>query len=109
MQLSGQILKARDLGQTIERPSSRGELREITEGYEVYREVDALLRQSGYTRVGRKIGFSNKATWNEFGLDSPIWAYVYDRTVAFAPGRGRHGFARATEVAAAKLDVLPLK
>lgn len=85
MQLSGQILKARDLGQTIERPSSRGELREITEGYEVYREVDALLRQSGYTRVGRKIGFSNKATWNEFGLDSPIWAYVYDRTVAFAP------------------------
>jgi hypothetical protein len=32
-----------------------------------------------------------------------------DRTVAFAPGRGRHGFARATEVAAAKLDVLPLK
>ena len=31
------------------------------------------------------------------------------RAVAFAPGRRRHGFARAAEVAATKLDVLRLK
>ena len=31
------------------------------------------------------------------------------RAVAFAPGWGCHGFARATEVATAKLDVFPLK
>ena len=82
MDLAGQLIHAREQGRTIERPSRQGETLGLDQGYEVYSDVDARLRASGYQRVGRKIGFSNKATWAEFELSTPIWAYVYDQTVA---------------------------
>ena len=82
MDLAGQLIQAREQGQTIERPSHQGETLGLDKGYEVYSVIDARLRASGYRRVGRKIGFSNKATWAEFELSTPIWAYVYDQTVS---------------------------
>jgi 2-oxo-3-hexenedioate decarboxylase len=36
---------------------------------------------SGATQVGLKLGFTNKAVWNRFGLDSPFWSPIYDDTV----------------------------
>ena len=35
----------------------------------------------GYKPVGRKIGFTNRRIWDEYGVRAPIWGYVYDRTV----------------------------
>ena len=35
----------------------------------------------GYTALGRKIGFTNRRTWDEYGVHAPIWGYVYDRTM----------------------------
>jgi len=51
---------------------------------EAYLVVDAvrLLRDKGGERpVGRKIGFTNKAVWGSLGIASPIWNFVYDRSV----------------------------
>ena len=31
--------------------------------------------------LGRKIGFTNRTIWAEYGVYAPIWGYVYDRTV----------------------------
>ena len=31
--------------------------------------------------VGRKIGFTNRTIWAEYGVHAPIWSYVYDTTL----------------------------
>ena len=54
--------------------------------------VTPLLRSSfeagGEKMVGRKIGFTNREMWKVYGVQSPIWGYVTDRTtseLAFVP------------------------
>ena len=34
-----------------------------------------------YKPVGRKIGFTNRRMWDEYGVHAPMWGYVYDRTM----------------------------
>jgi 2-oxo-3-hexenedioate decarboxylase len=53
--------------------------------------VTAALRQfrtaRGETQVGRKIGFTNRNIWAEYGVYEPIWGDVYDSTaVNVKPG-----------------------
>jgi 2-keto-4-pentenoate hydratase len=47
--------------------------------------VTSLLRQmyeaSGATAVGRKIGFTNRTIWAQYGVYAPIWGHVFDRSV----------------------------
>ncbi|MFY9686400.1 MAG: hydratase [Pseudolabrys sp.] len=38
-------------------------------------------RAQGYKPVGRKIGFTNRRLWDEYGVRAPIWGYIYDRTL----------------------------
>lgn len=73
---------------TVPRPSSTGLILSLAQGYEIGRRLTAALERQGDRPVGRKIGFTNPATWREFGLDTPIWAPVYERTVVRAPSAG---------------------
>jgi 2-oxo-3-hexenedioate decarboxylase len=47
--------------------------------------VRPLLRQAFEARgekiVGRKIGFTNRRIWPEYGVNAPNWGYVTDRTL----------------------------
>jgi 2-oxo-3-hexenedioate decarboxylase len=43
---------------------------------------DRLAR--GERPIGRKIGFTNRNIWPEYGVYEPIWGFVYDATVHFA-------------------------
>ncbi len=51
---------------------------------EAYRSA-AIVRDTRIARgeavVGRKIGFTNRTIWDEYGVHAPIWGYVYDRTL----------------------------
>ncbi len=47
-------------------------------------DILELRRERGEQTVGRKIGFTNRNIWPEYGATSPIWAHVYDRTLVFA-------------------------
>ncbi|MGB0384419.1 MAG: 2-keto-4-pentenoate hydratase [Ardenticatenaceae bacterium] len=77
-------LDAKDNQRIIE-PPSRGEVGfGLDEAYQVYAALDRRLRGRGYEAVGRKIGFTNPVLWEEFRIDRPIWAYVYDQTCQFA-------------------------
>jgi 2-oxo-3-hexenedioate decarboxylase len=38
----------------------------------------------GERPVGRKIGFTNRNIWAEYGVYQPIWGFVYDTTVVHA-------------------------
>lgn len=87
MDLAAQLLDARRQARTIERPSSYLDDFDLARGYAVYADVDKGLRESGLKPVGRKIGFTNKATWDEFDLATPIWAYVYDETLRLTDTR----------------------
>lgn len=41
----------------------------------------ALRAARGETPVGRKIGFTNRGIWDEYGVYAPIWGHMYDTTV----------------------------
>lgn len=49
------------------------------------RRVLPLLRQKfvgrGDTIVGRKIGFTNRTIWPQYGVEAPNWGYMTNRTV----------------------------
>jgi len=49
-----------------------------------YRVTAALRRlrvARGERPVGRKIGFTNRRIWEEYGVRAPIWGYMFDTTV----------------------------
>jgi 2-oxo-3-hexenedioate decarboxylase len=56
------------------------------EAYAAAAEIVKLRRARGEKTIGRKIGFTNRNIWAEYGATAPIWAHVYDRTLIQAPG-----------------------
>jgi len=68
----------------VDPPSSRIEGFDMETGYGVAARIVRLRRNRGEKTVGRKIGFTNQATWADHGLNKPIWAHVYEGTVRFA-------------------------
>lgn len=54
------------------------------EAYAVAAELVKLRRARGEQPIGRKVGFTNRNIWPEYGATSPIWAHVYDSTVLHA-------------------------
>ncbi len=55
-----------------------------------YAIAAAVLRRReamGWRRVGRKIGFTNRTIWDEYGVYQPILGYMYDRSVSCAVER----------------------
>ena len=53
----------------------------LKEAYRVAGAVRAKREARGERPIGRKIGFTNRTIWAEYGVYAPIWGYVYDRTV----------------------------
>ena len=57
---------------------------------DAYRISGAVMRRreaAGWKRVGRKIGFTNRTIWDQYGVYEPIFGYMYDRTVSWIPDR----------------------
>lgn len=56
--------------------------------YRVAAEVRAQRIARGERPVGRKIGFTNRTIWAEYGVWAPIWGDVYDSTLHALPPEG---------------------
>jgi 2-oxo-3-hexenedioate decarboxylase len=54
----------------------------MDDAYRVTALANGLRVAGGYRPVGRKIGFTNRRIWDEYGVHAPVWGYVYDRTVS---------------------------
>ena len=54
--------------------------------YAIAGQVHARRLRRGAKPVGRKIGFTNRTIWAQYGVSSPIWGYVYDSTMHHAAG-----------------------
>jgi 2-oxo-3-hexenedioate decarboxylase len=81
-----ELLDALDCGATIPSIVARDPGFGWDEGYRVAAELLRLRRARGERTVGRKIGFTNRNIWAEYGATAPIWAHVYDRTLIHAAG-----------------------
>src|SRR4051794_30364476 len=53
----------------------------MAQAYRIAAEIRDLRLARGERVVGRKIGFTNRTIWDEYGVHAPIWGYVYDRTL----------------------------
>jgi len=51
---------------------------DLDDAYRVTAAIRQMREMRGEMPVGRKIGFTNRTVWAEYG---PIWGYVYNRTV----------------------------
>src|SRR5687768_14732968 len=83
-QVARELLDALDRGATIPSIVARDPGFDWNEGYAVAAELVKLRRARGERTVGRKIGFTNRNIWAQYGATAPIWAHVYDRTLVHA-------------------------
>lgn len=83
-QITEQLLCARDEARLTDLPSQGQSDFTLEQGYQIGLQLHRQMEARGYVSAGRKIGFTNPATWEEFDLDTPIWAHMYSKTVHFA-------------------------
>lgn len=76
-----ELLAALDGRRQIVPLSNRDPAFDLASAYRVTAAVRRLRESRGERVVGRKIGFSNRMMWAEYGVDAPIWSYVYDTTL----------------------------
>jgi 2-oxo-3-hexenedioate decarboxylase len=54
----------------------------MADAYRVTAAVERMRQARGEKPVGRKIGFTNRTIWPEYGVYAPNWGYVTDRSVS---------------------------
>ena len=75
------VLAAIDGGGQIEPFTTGNAAFSEADAYAVTAELRALRIARGEKPVGRKIGFTNRNIWEEYGVYQPIWGDMYDTTV----------------------------
>jgi 2-oxo-3-hexenedioate decarboxylase len=53
----------------------------LHDAYRVTPLVRQMYEATGARVAGRKIGFTNRTIWAQYGVYAPIWGYVFDRSV----------------------------
>jgi 2-oxo-3-hexenedioate decarboxylase len=53
----------------------------IDDAYRITALAHEMRLTQGYKAVGRKIGFTNRRIWDEYGVHAPVWGYIYNRTL----------------------------
>jgi 2-oxo-3-hexenedioate decarboxylase len=79
--IASELLAALDQNAMIEPFTDRDDGFDPDAAYRVGAEILRRRRARGETPIGRKIGFTNRTIWAEYGVWSPMWAHVYDSTV----------------------------
>jgi 2-oxo-3-hexenedioate decarboxylase len=82
--LVAELLQARDAVRLAPNPSHLGPDFTLERAYQVGRGLHEHLVAGGFRPIGRKIGFTNRAMWEQFKVTEPIWAHMYEQTVHFA-------------------------
>lgn len=66
-----------------------GDRLDLATAYGIADRVHRQRLAQGAVPAGRKIGFTNRGIWDEYGVRQPIWGWMYAHTVV----RARHGEA----------------
>jgi 2-oxo-3-hexenedioate decarboxylase len=81
---AAELLGALTEGRSIATFTSRDPSFDTAQAYAVAGEMHRARVARGERPVGRKIGFTNRNIWAEYGVYEPIWGFVYDATVSHA-------------------------
>jgi 2-keto-4-pentenoate hydratase len=81
--IATELLAALDGNTMIEAITGRDAAFDTDAAYLVSAEILRRRRARGETPIGRKVGFTNRTIWPEYGVFAPIWAHVYDSTVTY--------------------------
>jgi len=73
-------------GRSIASFTSRDPSFDLARAHAVAASLHRARLARGERPVGRKIGFTNRNLWAEYGVHEPIWGYVYDTTLSVAAG-----------------------
>jgi 2-keto-4-pentenoate hydratase len=68
-------------GRQIAPFSSRPQGLSVENAYRVMPLVRQMYEAGGTKAIGRKIGFTNRTIWAQYGVYAPIWGHVFDRSV----------------------------
>jgi 2-oxo-3-hexenedioate decarboxylase len=79
--IANEVFALLDTGRQIAPFSKANPDLSLNEAYRVTAAVRAKREARGERPIGRKIGFTNRTIWAEYGVYAPIWGYVYNRTV----------------------------
>ena len=97
-ELAQELLAAWDAGHIIPLIAARHAPFGWNDAYAVSAEIIRLRRARGEKTIGRKIGFTNRNIWPQYGATSPIWHPVYDCTVVYAKdGAATLSLARSSQ------------
>jgi 2-oxo-3-hexenedioate decarboxylase len=80
-EVAGEAMTVLGNGRQIAPFSSRHMAFGLDEAYRVTAAVRKMREATGERVLGRKIGFTNRTIWAQYGVYAPIWGYVYDGTV----------------------------
>ncbi len=56
----------------------------LEEGYRIADEILRLRQEQGEVLAGRKLGFTNRKTWESAGVTGPFWSPLFDTTIRYA-------------------------
>lgn len=79
--IAGEIMATLGSGRQIGPFSGRAGGLPVEQAYRVLHRVGQAFEARGERLLGRKIGFTNRTIWPEYGVYAPIWGFVTDRTV----------------------------
>ncbi len=80
--IAAEVLAALDTGTQIAPFTARDPDFGVVQAYAVAAAACRMRIERGEQPTGRKIGFTNRAIWDEFNVDAPIWGYMYEPGVA---------------------------
>lgn len=80
--MAAEVFSLLGRGRQVQPFSARRPDFDVQEAYRVSAQLRALREERGEQALGRKIGFTNRTIWSEYGISQPIWGYVYDTTVS---------------------------
>jgi len=81
--IATELLDALDRRRMVDAITGRDPDFDSDAAYLVSAEIVRRRRARGEQPIGRKIGFTNRGIWAEYGVSAPMWAHVYDSTVTF--------------------------
>ncbi len=79
--LAREILAAAELHRPLAPLSARPGGLDLAQAYRVTAALRRLRQGRGERPVGRKIGFTNRTIWAEYGVYAPIWGDMFDTTL----------------------------
>jgi 2-oxo-3-hexenedioate decarboxylase len=78
--ITNEVLAALTTHRQVAAFSSRPGGLTLADAYGVTPRLRAAFEARGETVIGRKIGFTNRNIWAQYGVYAPIWGYVTDST-----------------------------